>query len=551
MSFDGIFLQKLIKEFDELKSGRISKIVESGDTDFILTIRSNRKNQNLMLSFSSDFSRIHLTTKQYDSPATPKSFTMFLRKHIEGYFIEDIQTYHSDRIIYFTLTGYNEMQDYKRKYLICEIMGRYSNMILVDEEFRIIDALKRDGVGEFNRTILPNAIYEFPKTDKLNPLDYSYEELDNIVKEKNLVTSKDYMTTFNGVSLNLAHPILNFDIPQKAFYDYLHIETKPSTFINQKGKLDFYYHNTAYEPLNTFRTLSELLDEYYYKADLQAKIKLKTNDLLSFVSKQILKYEKKIGKLNQELSEANRIDDYKLYGELLLSHTNLKEKKSKLTILNYYTNQELEITLDPKYTILENSNRYFKKYQKGKNSIHYIYEQIELSKNEIEYFTVLKFQLHQASIHEAMEIQEELIENKYLFAKDTRIKKKKKPQLLTYILENGTLISVGKNNIQNDYLTNKYAKPNEVWFHIKNGPGSHVVVHSTLELSEEEIRTAAMLAAYYSSESLSSSVAVDYTKVRNIKKIPGKRNCFVSYTHQKTIFIDPDEKFISVLKVKK
>lgn len=551
MSFDGVFLKRLIKEFDILKTGRISKILESGDTDFIFTIRANKTNYNLMLSFSSDFARIHLTNKAYDAPMNPKSFTMFLRKHIEGYFIEDIQIYHNDRIVYFTLAGYNEMQDFKRKYLICEIMGRYSNMILTDETFKIIEALKHDGVGEYNRTILPNANYEFPQTGKLNPLDYSKKELFDIIHTKKIESPKDYMDTFNGVSLNLAYPVFNVDMHEEAFYSYLYIENKPSTFINFKGKLDFYYHNFNYEAVQTYSTLSELLDEFYYKADILAKVKLKTNDLLSFVNKQIIKNKKKIEKLEKEKLDASKLETFKLYGELLLSAKNLKEKKKEEHILNYYTNEVITIPLDIKYSILDNSNRYFKKYQKAKNSLKYIDEQIHISINEIEYFEILQFQLKTANINEALEIQEELIEAKYIFKKDNKPKKKQKPKLLTYILDNQTLISVGKNNIQNEYLTHKLAKPNELWFHIKDGAGSHVVIHKENDFNEEEIRTAAMLAAYYSTASNSSSVAVDYTRIRNIKKIPGKRNCFVTYTHQKTIYIDPDSSFIDKLKVKK
>ncbi len=182
MSFDGIFLSKILDEISFLKTGRISKITESGDTDFIFTIRQDRKNHELMLSFSSLFSRIHLTERLYDSVKNPKSFTMFLRKHIEGYFIEDIKQYHSDRILIFTLVGYNEMQDLNKKYLICEIMGRYSNMILTDENYKIIESLKHDGVGEYNRTILPGAIYEYPSINKLNPFDYNKDEINELFK---------------------------------------------------------------------------------------------------------------------------------------------------------------------------------------------------------------------------------------------------------------------------------------------------------------------------------------------------------------------------------
>ena len=551
MSFDGVLLEKLHKEISFLKTGRISKINESGDTDFILTIRHERQNYQMMLSFSSDYSRIHLTNRLYDSVLNPKSFTMLLRKHIEGYFIDDIINYECDRILYFKLSGYNELSDLNHKYLICEVMGRYSNLVLTDENFIIIDALKHDGVGEYNRTILPNAKYEFPLNNKINPMVLSKEEIDSIFLEKNPKNPKELMDLFNGVSLNLAYPVFNTDFHSDSFYDYLHKDIKPITFTNFKGKMDFYYYPLEGNIIKEYDTLSNLLDDYYYQMDLRAKVKLKTNDLSTFVKKQIQKYEKKIEKLNLELLDTAKADKLKLYGELLLSSPNMKEKKSMVNILNYYTNEMIDIPLDPKFTILENSNRYFKKYQKLKSSVSYIEEQMEIAKNEIEYFKVIEYQLKDASINDALEIQAELINGKYLFKNVPKNKKKEKPKLLTYILENGTLITVGKNNVQNEYLTHKMAKPNEMWFHIKDAPGSHVVVHNMGELTEDEIRAGAMVAAYYSTYQESSSVAVDYTRVRNIKKIPGKRACFVSYTHQSTIYIDPDSDYIYKLKVKK
>ncbi|MGM9970336.1 MAG: NFACT family protein, partial [Anaeroplasma sp.] len=493
--------------------------------------------------------RIHLTKKSNDSITLPKSFTMLLRKHIEGYFIEEISTYNCDRIIYFTLTGYNELHDLNKKYLICEIMGRYSNLILTNENFLIIDSLKHDGVGEYNRTILPNAIYEFPVTNKLNPLNYSLDELITIFNEKKPQTPKDVINIFEGVSLNLAYPIFMCDKHAEKFYELIHTNNKPSTFINYNNKKDFYYNSFNNEIIKEYSSLSTLLDDYYYQADLNAKIKHKTNDLLSFVNKQIDKYTKKIEKLKLELNDTKMADNYRLYGELLLSHPNLKEKCDYLIINNYYTNEDIKIPLDKKYSILDNSNRYFKKYQKLKSSVTFINEQIDISNTEIEYFKILKFQLSNCSINEALEIQDELINNKYIFNKQLSQKKKNKPKILTYEVNN-LLIFVGKNNIQNEYITHKLAKPNNYWFHIKDGAGSHVVVNSETELSEEIIRIAANLAAYHSTYKDSSSVAVDYTKIRNIKKIPGKKNCFVSYTHQKTIYIDPSEEIINELKVK-
>ena len=546
---DGIFLNKLLKELLFLKTGRISKITESGDTDFIFTIRVNRENVLLMLSSSSEYSRIHITTKKYDSVLNPKGFTLFLRKHIEGYFIEDITQYNSDRVIVFTLKGYNELEDLNTKYLICEVMGRYSNLILTDSDYKIIDALKHDGVGEFNRTIMPNAIYEFPATNKLNPFDYNVDELDELVIKNKINTPKDLMTTFNGISNVLSQEVFKSERIAKNLYELIHKDITPNIYVNDKNKEDFYFLDLDKKIISTYPTLSILLDEFYYDIDLKSKIKKKTGDLALFINNQIKKFTNKLDKLNSELVETNNNDTLRLYGELLLSSSlNLKDKEEKVTVLNYYENKEIEIKLDPKITILENSNKYFKKYQKQKNSIKYINEQIETTKNEIEYFTLLKYQIENATINESLDILDELIDNKYLF-KEKNNNKKKKPQVLTFIIDGGTIL-VGKNNIQNEFITHHLSKPNDLWFHVKGAPGSHVVIKDKIP-EDDDIRLAANLAAYYSSYSLSSSVPVDYTKIKNIKKIPGKRACFVSYTHEKTIYIDPDKNIIDKMEVRK
>lgn len=549
MSFDGILLSKLKKEFDVLKTGRINKISSNLETEYIFTVRSNYANHNLLISLSSSYARIHLTDKKLEHSLQPKGFLLFLRKHIQGYFIEDILTHSSDRIIYFKLVGYNELEDKNTKYLIAEIMGRYSNLILTDENFKIIDALKHDGVGEYNRTIMPNANYIFPESNKINPLDLSYDEIIDIFKKENINNPKDLLNKFEGISYTLAVSVFSYEKYIDKFYEFINLDEDPAIIKDFKGNTDFYYHKLNYEVIKPYESISKLLDEYYYELDLKAKIKIKTNDLTTFIDREIKKYQKKIEKLNKELADTSNLESYKINGELLLSYPNLKEKSKGVEVYNYYTDKFVYITLDEKYTIIENSNRYFKKYQKTKNSIKYINEQIEISKNELEYFILLKSQLDYTTLEEALEIQDELIKNKYLFNQKTEQKKKKQAISLTQYLVDDVVISVGKNNVQNEYLTHKYAKHNDYWFHVKDYPGSHVVIHSDT-LTENLIRTAANLAAYYSTESNSSSVAVDYTQIKNIKKIPGRRNCFVTYTKNLTIYIDPNKELIDSLKRK-
>ena len=545
--FDGLFLGKIKDEIKFLETGRISKISSSIETEYIFTIRSNRVNYKLLVSLSSNYSRIHLTNKE-QSESIQKNFLTILKKHIEGYFIKEINTYSNDRIIYFILEGISELEEKQTKYLFCEIMGRYSNMILTDDNYKIIDSLHHDGIGEFNRTILPNALYKFPESNKINPNSLSLDEITNLFDESNIDSPKKLASIFEGISSFLANKVFLNNSPAKAFYNYINSKVKPTTFMIN-DKLEFYFNPFDEKVVKGYKNLSEMLDDYYYQADLSSKIKLRTNDLDLFINKQIKKYENKIKKLNNDLVDTEGKDLYRLYGELLLSYPNLKEKKKEINILNYYDNKEIIIPLDEKYTIIDNSNKYYKKYQKMKNSIAHLEEQLVIANNELEYFNLLKNQLKNVTIDEALEIKQELINNKYLFEKNISNKKKnikQKPKITKYLVD-GINIYVGKNNLQNEYLTHKFAKKEWYWFHVKNSSSSHTVV-ATDTLTENLIRTAAMLVSKYSYYSESSSIAVDYTQIKNIKKIPGKRNCIVSYTKEKTIYIDINEEYLNSLK---
>ena len=540
MSFDGIFLSKLKKELDVLKTGRISKINDIADNNFIFTIRANKENYKLYLGFNAQTSRIHLTNKDYINNPNPKNFTLFLRKNIEGYFINDIYQYETDRILIFELIGYNEMKDRSSKLLICEVMGKFSNLILTDNNYLILDSLHHDGVGEFNRIIIPNAKYQFPKTTKLNP--YKTNDFDfNIIN-----SPKDILNNFLGVSYSFANMVFMEENIEQNFYKILNNSYLPSIYQDINNKTDFYFF--SYNPLKTYNSLSSLLDDNFYNVEKENQIKKETADLAKFIKKQINKYEQKLIKLAEEKRIALDSDIYKLYGELLLSAPNLKLKDKKILIYNYYDNKDIIINLDERYNILENSQKYYKKYQKLKKSLTYINEQIEICKNEINYFNLLNDQLKIANLNDVLEMVDELKKYKYLPNNITKNNNKKKPKYLTYEIAD-TLIYVGKNNIQNDYITNKLSKPNYLWFHVKDGSGSHVVIAKEDNYTENEIRTAAMLAAYYSYASNSSSVAVDYTKIKFIKKIPGQKGCFVTYSRQNTIYIDPDKDYISNLKV--
>lgn len=547
MPLDGLFLNKLCNELNILVGGKISKVLEVSDSEYILSIRANYKNYNLFISVSNESSRIHLTNKKYEYPMTPKSFTMLLRKYLEGNIINSINTYNNDRIVIIECQGLNEIGDLEGKKIIIELMGRRSNLILTKNNI-IIDALKHDSSIDSKRIIFPNARYEFEESNKLNPFDLNEDEINNIFNS--IENPKDLSNKFNGISLLTSTYIMNQKDPAYEFYNFIHNNIKPIIF-KFKNKEDYYFKEIGYEAIKSFDSLSLLLDEYYYDLSLKERIKQKTNDLSLTISNKINRLEAKIVNLNNDLKESSNADIYKLYGELLIANSFIKTKSDSITVNNYYTNEDITIPLDIRYNVIDNSKLYYKKYQKAKNSISHINEQIRITQDEIEYLNIIKSQIDNANMADILEIRDELSKNRYISQAPSKGKvRKAKTKILSFVLDNGKVIYVGKNNLQNEIITHKLSYPNSMWFHIKDAPGSHVLLLDSKDISEYEIRTCANLAAYYSSFKDSSSVPVDYTLVRNIKKIPGKRNCFVTYTNQHTIYIDPSKDNIDLLNQK-
>lgn len=544
MPLDGLLLYKLCEELNLVVGGKINKVLEVSESDYIFQIRSNFKNYNLLLSASNQYFRIHLTTKKYEYPLVPKAFTMLLRKHLEGSIILDIKTLMCDRVIEIKVKGVNEIGDIKYTSLYLELMGKDSNIILVKNGI-IIDAYKKENSIESKRTIFPNAKFiPYINENKIDSTTISIEEMKNLMS--NVIDSKDLQKTFNGLSYKTANYIMNNLNPSNTLYSLIHDNFKTVSFLDN-NKLDYYFSNIGYNKVKEYESISLMLDDIYYDKALKERVKEKSSNLFQTIKSKIKRLEEKISKLQTELDQALNLDTFKLYGELLLQYVNNKEKNDEIKAFNYYTNTDIIIPLDKKYNIIDNSKLYYKKYQKAKNAIAHINEQLNISKDELDYFNIIYQQLQSANISDILEIENELVEQKYIKKSQNKKKKKVKTKILTYHLDDDTKIYVGKNNIQNEIITHKIAKYNDTWFHVKDAPGSHVVISKSGLLNERDIRTAAMLAAFYSTYKDSSSVAIDYTMIRYIKKIPGKKACFVTYTNQKTIYIDPEKEFIEGL----
>lgn len=567
MSFDGVFTYAMTEELKTaLEGGRITKIYQPFSHELLLYIRARGQNYKLLLSAHPSYARVHLTNETYDNPAEPPMFCMLLRKHLEGSIIESIQQVDFDRIIVIEAKGRNEIGDISVKQLVVEIMGRHSNIILIDKQTNtIIDSIKHlsPAVNRY-RTVLPGYVYVAPPSHgKVNPL-FSTEE--TVLKTIDFHAGKladQLVASFAGISPLFAKEVVfraglanRATLPKSFIAVVEDVRNKKFTpIIYTNGQKETFYalpllHLQAEG--KTFHTLSEMLDRFYFGKAERDRVKQQAHDLERFVANEKAKNEKKLLKLEQTLEEAKQAEQYRLYGELLTANLYAVQRgMNEIEVVNYYDENGATITipLDKQKSPSENAQSYFQKYQKAKNSLAIVQQQIERTKEEIVYFDTLLQQLETAAPKDIEEIRDELMEQGYLRARATK-QKKQKPrsiELERYVSSDGTEIFVGKNNKQNDYLTNKLAGKDDIWLHTKDIPGSHVVIRSK-QPSEQTIFEAANLAAYFSKARHSSSVPVDYTRIRYVKKPNGAKPGFVIYENQQTIYVTPDEELVVRMK---
>jgi len=553
MSLDGRFLAFLGNELNQdLQMGRIQKIYQLTKTDFLLLIRANSKNLQLMISLSTSLTRIHLTKFHVDRPDNPGGFCMLLRKYIEGGVILKISTIESDRMMDILIQNTNEMGETKDFHLIMEIMGRYANLIVADDQFVIIDAYKHISPFEdSNRTILKGAAYVVPEDDRINPndLEKALSFLNNVVDP----TYQDLINAFKGFSPLLAKFVISLAKDKNisvtsAFQAMLSYPIQPTLYL-ENGTHKFYYCDVfPFGEKQSFPTLSLLLDAFYNESSKLERMKQLSKNVYQLAKREYEKNKNKLEKLTRELDIAKHSESIRVKGDLIIQNLHQIQRGDViLKAFDYENNQSIDINLDRLLTPIQNANQYYKKYKKSKVAITYIEEQITITNNQIIYFDLLINQIENAQYNDLDEIHEELSKLGYLRTKNKKLRKGR-PNYDTYVDPDGVTIYVGKNNLQNEYVTHKLAKSNEWWFHTKEIHGSHVVVSKSGELSETTIRSAAMLASYFSKGRLSSSVPVDYTLVKYVKKIPGALGSFVQYTNHKTIYIDPSESIFTKVK---
>jgi len=586
MALDGIVTRSIVHELQICVGGRINKIHQPTDNDIIIQLRSRGGNRRLLLSANPTYPRVQMTEQSFPNPLEAPMFCMLLRKYCESGVIEAVTQQEMERIIHIDIRQRDELGDESLKRIIIELMGRHSNIILLDPA----SGTQLDGIHHVTpaissyRIVMPGFAYtEPPQQNKLHPLEIVKEQFMDAYQQAEIGTSdKSWLvSTFSGLSPLIAEEICLR--ASKAEEDSAGVAAdnnashemtmgkattlwspfadlmaqirehryEPVTGENAKGKSVFSAVKLTLiqSDLRTYDSISDCMEEYYGDKALRDTVKQKTSDLLRFLHNELSKNIKKMSKLEEDLAEAGDAEQYRVRGELLFASLHLMHKGDKaVELINYYDeNQATEtIELDPLLTPSENAQRYFKKYNKYKNSLTVIDEQMKITREEISYMEQLLQQLSHATLDDIDEIREELVQQGYLRDRSKKMKKKKKndkPTLHVYTSSEGIEIYVGKNNLQNDYVTNRVGNANDTWLHTKDIPGSHVLIRSN-SYGEATLNEAAQLSAYYSQAKQSSSVPVDYTLIRHVRKPSGAKPGFVIYDHQKTLFVTPDEHMI-------
>ena len=551
MSFDGFFLHHMVEELrSELVNGRIQKINQPFEQELVLQIRSNRKSHRLLLSAHPVFGRIQLTESTFENPAQPSTFIMVLRKYLQGAVIESIEQIENDRIVEITVSNKNEIGDHIQATLIIEIMGKHSNILLVDKSsHKILEVIKHIGFSQNSyRTLLPGATYIAPpSTEALNPFMVKDEKLFEILQTQEL-TAKNLQNLFQGLgrdtATELERQLLNDKLA--TFRNFFGQETNPCLTDKSFSCVPF-----SSKTAENFDSLSQLLDIYYKDKAERDRVKQQASELIRRVENELQKNRQKLKKQEKELLATENAEEFRQKGELLTTFLHQVPNDQDQVILdNYYTNQPITIALDKALTPNQNAQRYFKRYQKLKEAVKYLTDLIEETKATILYLESVETVLNQAGLDEIAEIREELIQTGFIRRRQReKIQKRQKPE--QYLASDGkTIIFVGRNNLQNEELTFKTARKEELWFHAKDIPGSHVVISGNLNPTDEVKTDAAELAAYYSKGRLSNLVQVDMIEVKKLNKPTGGKPGFVTYTGQKTLRVTPDPEKIQSMKIK-
>ena len=540
MAFDGIVTKAVASELQELKFARLDKIYEPNKNEILLGFYKDSLNYLLNISIDPKNYRIHLSTHPKKNPKVAPNFCMVLRKHLLGLHIKNVITNNLERVITIEFEGLDDIDDIISKKLVIELMGKHCNVVLLDEENYIIDSLKHINNDNSTRKIIPHVKYEYIKSDKKNFLETSLEEFkESISFDEN--TSKQISLTYNGISKNFAKYIKD----NSKNLDEVYFKIKEIIDMTDSLKLKFvnldndYVLDISNKPLTNF-SINFSLDDFYYKKETNDLFLNLKNELLRNVNGTYKKYEKRLSNMNLKLKECENMDKYRIYGELITANLyKIPNKNVKsIELENYYDNNNLiTIPLDDKYTPSINSKRFFKKYSKLKNASIIVGKQKEETLDILRYLDSVVYEIEAGtSLDNLLEIKEEISEHEIFKLKNKKENTKSKKKNITkntkfnfnplkFDIDGFTLL-IGRNNKENDYLSLKYAKPNDIWFHTKDIHGSHgilVIKSISSEPTEEILQKCAKIVAKHSKAKLSSNVPVDYCKAKFVKKPSGSK----------------------------
>ena len=591
MAFDGIVAKAVVSELNScLINGKINKIFEPNKNEILLGIYSGGKNYCLDISIDSVNYRINLTTNSKPNPQNVLNFCMVLRKHLTGGTIKRIYSNGLERIVFIDIDVYNELNDLITKTLVVELMGKHSNIILLNSEHTVIDSLRHlNKFDNSNRDIFPGSKYlniESAKKDFLAVKTFDEFYKDVSIDSENLPSALSKV--YNGFGRkNISYLFETLNIPTavstnnlKEVYSYLKdlFANMPDNVVLKEYasvKKDYF----AYKSTNDGLSVNFFLDDFYTSKEQSEQFKQYRDTVLKLVLNHVGKIKERISTIDSKIADCTNAEKYRLYGELITS--NLYRipdyPQSEVTLENYYDNNNLiNIPLDEKFSPSKNAKNFFKKYRKLQNTIVIVEKQKELAEAELSYLESIVYELEEVSTIEDIdniysEICDNLIfgknantVNNHVYNSHDKITNPKNSKSVKHSSSSnmpekrdidGYTVYIGKNNKQNDYLTCRLAQNSDIWFHTKDIHGSHVVLkndslHSssensstscTFNIPDSVLYKCASIAAYYSKARMSQNVPVDYTLIKYVKKPNGAKPGMVIYTNNKTIYANPQK----------
>ncbi len=578
MAFDGITIAAIVKECnDKIIGGRIMKIAQPEQDELLLTIKNNSEQYRLTLSADPSLPLAYFIDENKKSPMTAPNFCMVLRKHIQNGRIISVQQPHMERVIQIELEHLNELGDLCKKYLVIELMGKHSNIILLNETNRIVDSIKHiSGMVSSVREVLPGRTYFIPGLDrKHNPCTVARDEFAQMLLSSDKKVQEAIYGNVTGIS-----PLIAKEICARSQVEYckncseLSVEESYQIYsslrdivaIIETGAFQSRIYYEKGNPLEyasipltiygeqveiAYESISKVLKLYYEEKNIVTRIRQKSVDLRRVVQTALERNQKKYKLQIKQLEDTNQREKYRIYGELLNAYGyEIKSGEKTATVLNYYDNEMVTIPLDTDFSPIQNAKRYFDKYGKLKRTYEALLQFSAETKGEIEQLESIMTSLDIAVKEEDLvQIKEELMESGYIRRRANAKKEKVTSKPFHYRSSSGDHIYVGKNNIQNEELTFKVATGNDWWFHAKGMPGSHVIVKAIgEELSDQTFEEAAALAAYYSKGRGQEKIEVDYIQRKHVKKPAGANLGFVIYHTNYSLIASSDISKIEVVE---